>query len=75
MFHLIEFSRPIALDLDVSPKLRLERLRVLEGMRVYALPRPYVVETDQGPVEVADLYFEDGTVTRGVRCEHFRFVP
>jgi nucleotide-binding universal stress UspA family protein len=74
MYHLIEFSRRFTVDLEVSPKLRLERLRILDGMRIYALPRPYVVETDQGPVEVADLYFEDGTVSRRVPYGHFRFV-
>jgi hypothetical protein len=32
-----------------------------------------VVETDDGPVEVADLFFADGTTTRSVRFEAFAF--
>jgi hypothetical protein len=75
MYQLIEFATTFTADLEVSPKHRLERLRIQQGTRAYALPRHYVIETEQGPVEVADLYFEDGTVTRRVRCENFRFVP
>jgi len=36
--------------------------------------RPYVVETVYGPMEMADLFLEDGSVTRGIRFECFRFV-
>jgi hypothetical protein len=74
MCHLIEFCSAFTTDLEVSPKQRLERLRIQKGTRAYVGLRPYVVETTGGPVEVADLYFEDGTVTRRVRFEQFRFV-
>jgi hypothetical protein len=74
MYHLIEFNTAFTADLEVSPKQRLERLRVRKGTRANVSLPPYVVETAGGPVEVADLYFEDGTVTRRVRFEHFRFV-
>jgi hypothetical protein len=33
-----------------------------------------VVETASGPVEVADLYFADGTTSRSVPFEDFTFV-
>ena len=36
--------------------------------------RPYVVETKQGPVEVADLFLEDGSVARAVRMATFSFI-
>jgi len=32
------------------------------------------METEDGPVEVADLFFADGTTTRRVRFESFSFV-
>jgi hypothetical protein len=74
MFHLIEFNTGFTVDIEVSPKHRLEWLRIQKGMRAYVGLRPHVVETARGPVEVADLYFEDGTVTRRVRFKQFRFV-
>jgi hypothetical protein len=74
MYHLIEFTRAFTADLEVSPKQRLEQLRIQKGTRVYVGLRPYIVETATGPVEVADLYFEDGTVTRQVRFDQFRFM-
>ena len=33
-----------------------------------------MVETSTGPVEVADLFFEDGTATRGVPFACFCFL-
>ncbi len=69
MYHNIEFRTNFSADLEISPKHRLERLRVRTGMRAYAELAPRVVETADGPVEVADLWFHDGTVARGVRFE------
>jgi hypothetical protein len=74
MYHLIEFTTAFIADLEVSPQQRLERLRVRQGTRARVGVRPYVMETAGGFIEVADLYFEDGTVTRQVRFERFRFV-
>jgi hypothetical protein len=73
MFHTIEFRADFTTDLETSPQHRLEHLRVLKGTRVVAALRPYVVETTLGPIEVADLYFEDGTITRAVGFAQFRF--
>jgi hypothetical protein len=36
--------------------------------------KPYVVEAENGLVEVADLFFADGTATRRVPFELFSFV-
>jgi hypothetical protein len=36
--------------------------------------KPHVVETEDGLVEVADLFFEDGTTTSQVPFQYFRFV-
>lgn len=74
MYHLIEFTRPFTADVEVSSRHRLEKLTVRDGTRASAQLRPYVVETPVGPVEVADLYFDDGTVARQVPYDLFRFV-
>jgi hypothetical protein len=73
-YHLIEFKSAFTADLEISPRHRLERLRIQKGMRAYVCLRPYVVETAGELDEVADLFFEDSTVTRQVPFERFRFV-
>ena len=74
MFHTIQFAGDLVLDLEISRKQPLERLLVRGGSRVRAQLKPYVVETAGGPVEVADLFFEDGTSARTVPFAGFAFV-
>ena len=74
MYHTIEFDEPLTLDLETSPRHPLERVSIRKGARLRAEIKPYVVETEDGPAEVADLFFEDGTATRGVRFASFSFV-
>lgn len=74
MWHLIEFSKAFAADVEISPKDRLERIKIKKGTQVRARLLPSVVETEHGPHEVADLVFEDGFITRGIPYDHFRFV-
>jgi hypothetical protein len=74
MYHTIEFRKELAIDLEVSPKLPLERLAVRQGTRTKVQSKPYVIETEAGLIEVADLYFADGTTTRMVPFEAFMFV-
>ncbi len=74
MYHTIEFGVDFTVDLQISPRHPLERLLVRKGTRVRAQLKPYVVETPQGPAEVADLFFEDGSATRGVSFGCFEFV-
>lgn len=74
MYHTIEFRKELLLDLDVSPNLRLERLSVRQGTRVPVQIKPYVVESNEGPVEVADLFFGDGTASRTVPFAWFFFI-
>jgi hypothetical protein len=74
MYHNIEFVEQLMVDLEISPRHQLERLLIRPCMRVQAQIRPYVVETEDGAVEVADLFFEDGTVTRNVPFACFSFV-
>jgi hypothetical protein len=74
VFHTIEFRRDRTVDLEVSPRRPLERLNVRRGQRFSDQVKPYVFDTPGGPVEVADLFFSDGTATRTVPFEHFSFV-
>ena len=74
MYHTIEFTAALTLDLIRSRKKRLERLQIEQGTRVRAELKPYVAETDCGPIEVADLFFEDGTASRRVPYYCFSFV-
>lgn len=73
MYHSIIFRVEVPVDLEISPKHRLERLLIHKGTRVRTQLKPYVQETPDGPVEVADLFFEDGTTTRAVPFAHFSF--
>jgi hypothetical protein len=74
VYHAIRFAVGFVADLEVSPRQPLERVRIRPGDRFQAQVRPYVVEADGGPVEVADLFFEDGTATRRVPFAYFAFV-
>jgi hypothetical protein len=74
MYHTIKFTGDLTVDLEVSPKQHLERLRIRKGERLQAQIKPYVVETEDGPVEVADLFSEDGTTTRMVPFSSFSFL-
>ncbi|MFN4260327.1 MAG: hypothetical protein ACK4RK_13605 [Gemmataceae bacterium] len=74
MYHTIELTADLMIDLETSPKEWLERTSLRKGTRLQAQIKPYVIDTPQGPVEVADLYFIDGTTTRKVPFDSFRFV-
>jgi hypothetical protein len=73
VYHTIRFGIEFVADLEVSPKQPLERVRVRKGDCLQAQVRPHVVETGEGPVEVADLFFKDGTATRNVPFAYFAF--
>ena len=74
MYHTVEFVTALFADLETSPSHPLKRIRIRKGTRRKAEIKPYVVERDKGPVEVADLFFEDGTATRMVPFEDFTLV-
>lgn len=74
MYHTVEFTADWLADLEVSPKHPLEQVRIRKGTTVRAQLKPYVLETDDGLVEVADLFFENGTTTRRVPFSSFQFV-
>jgi hypothetical protein len=74
VYHTIEFAVEFMVELEVSPRRRLERMLIHRGTRLHAQIKPYVLESRDGPVEVADLFFEDGTSTRMLPFEFFSFV-
>jgi hypothetical protein len=74
MYHTIEFATELTVDLETSTTQPLDRLHIQRGVRRRAQIRPFVMETCQGLVEVADLFFEDGTTTRSVPFFCFSFV-
>ncbi len=74
MYHTIEFTGDMTVDLKVCQKHPLERLRIRKGTHLQAQIKPYVVEAVDGPVEVADLFFPDGTTARMVPFDAFSFV-
>jgi hypothetical protein len=73
MYHTIEFIKEFAGDREISRKQPMERVVLRVGIRVRVQLRPYVVEAEDGPVEMADLFFEDGSATRMVPFASFRF--
>ena len=74
MYYTIEFVQQVLVDLETSPKHWLEQMLIRRGTRLRAQIKPYVVEAENGLVEVADLFFADGTTTRRVPFELFSFV-
>ena len=75
MYHNVKFLFELVLDLEISPKQWLQMLHIKEGTTLRAQTKCYVVDTeDEGPIEVGDLFFEDGSIARAVRCECFSFV-
>jgi len=73
MYHSIEFATDMPVDLEISPKQPLERVLLRCRTKMLAQVRPYVVEMLSGPVEVADLFFDDGTTARGIPFSRFSF--
>jgi len=74
MYHVIEFVTDWWADVEPAPGQLLERLRVRRGTRRRARVLPRVAESADGPVETADLVFEDGSVARGMSRAAFRVV-
>jgi hypothetical protein len=74
MFHTIQFCAEFVALPEVVPQGQRRRVLIRKGDRLQAQVRPYVVETRRGPAEVADLLFEDGSITRRVPYRCFSFV-
>jgi hypothetical protein len=74
MYHNIEFRLEGSVELEIPGSTRLQQLVLQSGTRVRAQVKPYVVEAKRGPIEVADLFLEDGSAARAVRFASFRFL-
>jgi hypothetical protein len=74
MYHTIQFAEELLIDLEISPRHWLEQMVMRRDARLQAQVKPYVVETELGPIEVADLFFADGTSTSMVPFASFSFV-
>ena len=74
MLHTIQFAAEFVALPEVVPQGQRRRALIRKGDRLKAQVRPYVVETKRGPVEVADLSFEDGTAARRVPFACFCFL-
>jgi hypothetical protein len=74
MYHLIRFTRGITTGVERSAKQPLELLKIRAGVEMRAQVKPYVVESYGEAVEVADLFFEDGSSTRKIPFAVFVFV-
>jgi hypothetical protein len=74
MYHSIEFQLKAVAAVESAENGRMEQVVIAAGTRLQARVKPYVVESDLGPVEVADLFLEDGSVARGVRFAAFSFL-
>ncbi len=72
MNHRLLFRGDYELDLQVPGKARLEKVKVRAGEVIAAKVRPYIAETPDGPVEIADLQLAGGTLL-AVRMECFAF--
>ena len=74
MYHTIAFVKDGVIDLERSRKHSLERVLVRRGIPLQAQIKPYVIEGKEGPIEVADLFFDDGTATRMIAFAQLCFV-
>ena len=74
MYHTIQFEAEFVALPEVVPQGQRRRDLIRKGDCLKAQVRPYVVETQTGPAEVADLLFEDGSAARRVPYRCFSFV-
>ena len=74
MLHRIEFRWLVLAEIDRPEYALMQRIVIKEGTQFSAKIKPYVAESPDGPIEVADLYLDDGSVLRAVRFAAFRFL-
>jgi hypothetical protein len=74
MVHAIEFRWVVLAEVDRPEYAYPQRVVIKEGTRLHAHIKPYVAESPDGPIEVADLHLDDGSVARAIRFAAFRFL-
>jgi hypothetical protein len=73
MAHLIEFVTDWWVYLECPSRERPGLVMLRRGQRRRAVLRPRIHEGRRGPIEVADLHFEDGGTAWGVPFACFAF--
>jgi len=74
VIHTIEFRQAVVTEVDRPEYRYQQRIVINQGTRLHVQLKPYVAESPKGPVEVADLYFEDGGIAHAVQFAAFRFI-
>jgi hypothetical protein len=74
MIHRIEFRWLVLAEIDGPEYGLIQSVVIKQGTRLSAKIKPYVAESPDGPIEVSDLYLEDGSVVRAVRFAAFQFL-
>jgi hypothetical protein len=74
MVHEIEFQRVSLADVERPEYAYPQRVVIQKGTRFTAHVQPHVAESAAGPIEVADLQLDDGTLMRAIRFSAFRFL-
>ena len=74
MYHTIEFAEEFVPDLQLSRLRPVQQALIRSGTRLQAEVQPYVLDAEEGLIEVADLFFSDGTIICRVPMESFSFV-
>ena len=74
MYHSVQLNADVWVDLERSPKLPIERVLLRGSATMRAQIRPHVINTGTEMVEMADLFFEDGTTARCIPFAWFTFV-
>ena len=74
MYHTIEFAEAFVPDLEIPCVRRSLPTLIRPGTCLQAEVHPYVVDTEEGPMEVADIFLADGTIMCRVPCGCFAFI-
>ncbi len=73
MSHTLRFTKDVVAELKASPRKPVEVVLIREGECLTTGIRPHVMETSEGPVEVADLFLQDGNTACRVPFGCFTF--
>jgi hypothetical protein len=74
MMHAIKFRSAVFADVDRPEHAYRQRVVIQPGTRLQTQLRPYVTDSADGAVEVADLTFDDGSFARAVQFAAFQFL-
>jgi hypothetical protein len=74
MIHTIEFRWLVLAEINGPEYGLMQGIVINEGTRLSARIKAYVADSPDGPIEMADLYLEDGSVVRAVRFAAFAFL-